>query len=134
VPARRRPKVSPAPTTSSPGAKASTVDADLERFAAAVRADEERKRDDARRRADAVEHQRLLDEANAELQRAIAGVRRAKERGSGRVEADEAWKVAKARVIELESGAPPSWAKVAAASPEPDGEALDEAQDGADDE
>lgn len=105
--------MSPVPTTSSPAAKSSSVDADLERFAAAVREDEQRKRDEARRRADAVEHQRQLDEANAELQRAIAGVRRAKERGTGRVEADEAWKAAKARVIELESGAPPSWAKPA---------------------
>jgi hypothetical protein len=109
------------------------VDADLERFAAAVREDEQRKRDEARRRADAVEHQRLLEEAQAELQRSIAGVRRAKERGTGRVEADEAWKVAKARVIELESGAPPSWAKASEAV-EPAEETHDESDEPAGDD
>lgn len=112
------------------------MDADLERFAAAVREDEQRKRDKARQQADAVEHQRQLDEAKAELQQAIDAVRRAKERGTGRVEADDAWKAAKARVIELESGAPPSWAKPVAPDVSTDSSAdepVDEAvEDGVD--
>jgi hypothetical protein len=106
--------VSPPPTASSAGAAG--IDADLERFAAAVREDEARRRAEAQHRADAVEHARRLDEARAVLDRAIADVRRAKEMGKGRAAADEAWKVAKATVIELESGAPPSWAKQVAAA------------------
>lgn len=111
--------MSPPPTASSPAAKGSStsnIDADLERFAAAVREDEARRKAEQQRRADQAEHARQLDEARAELDRAIAAVRRAKDTGKGRAEADEAWKAAKARVIELESGAPPSWAKAAPAA------------------
>lgn len=37
-------------------------------------------------------------------------VRHAKQVGRGRADADQAWKVAKALVIELETGTPPAWA------------------------
>ncbi len=40
----------------------------------------------------------------------MEAVRNAKQVGRGRAEADQAWKVAKALVIELETGAPPAWA------------------------
>jgi len=37
-------------------------------------------------------------------------VRTSKSTGKGRADADAAWRSAKARVIELETGAPPPWA------------------------
>jgi len=40
----------------------------------------------------------------------VEAVRHAKQVGRGRAEADEAWKGAKALVIELETGTPPAWA------------------------
>ena len=40
----------------------------------------------------------------------MEAVRNAKQVGRGRAEADQAWKVAKALVIELETGTPPAWA------------------------
>lgn len=40
----------------------------------------------------------------------MEAVRHAKQAGRGRAEADQAWKVAKAMVIELETGTPPAWA------------------------
>jgi hypothetical protein len=111
MPSRRRPK-SPSTTTDRPvgGPPPASVDADLARFAAAVKEDEARKRAEVERRAEAIRHAKELEEAKVELDRAIAAVRRAKDTGRGRAEADQAWRQAKARVIELESGAAPSWA------------------------
>ncbi|MEI7546865.1 MAG: hypothetical protein WCK21_02235 [Actinomycetota bacterium] len=97
------------------------VQRDLERFAAAVKEtekaeraakDKSRKESDERqqRAAAAQAQQRSLADAQRELQKAVADVRQAKQTGRGRAEADAAWKVAKARVIELETGSAPAWA------------------------
>lgn len=51
-----------------------------------------------------------LETARRELERAVQAVRTAKTVGRGRVEADQVWKVAKALVIELDTGTPPAWA------------------------
>ena len=51
-----------------------------------------------------------LEGRRRELERAVESVRHAKQVGRGRAEADDAWKVAKALVIELETGTPPPWA------------------------
>ena len=51
-----------------------------------------------------------LADARRVLERAIEAVRDAKRAGRGGVEADAAWKAAKARVIELETGEAPAWA------------------------
>ena len=47
-----------------------------------------------------------------------------KQVGKGRAEADDAWKVAKARVIELETGVAPAWAPKP--PPEPEVEATED--------
>ncbi|MDQ3351918.1 MAG: hypothetical protein M3501_08170, partial [Actinomycetota bacterium] len=48
--------------------------------------------------------------ARRDLERAIERVQQARAGRSGIAEADEAWRAAKARVVELESGAKPEWA------------------------
>lgn len=83
---------------------------DLERFAAALKESEQaertaRERERSQRAADAA-----LADARRELERAVEGVRTAKRAGRGAAEADAVWRVAKARVIELETGAAPTWA------------------------
>ncbi|MFV0309059.1 MAG: hypothetical protein ACK5OX_15090 [Desertimonas sp.] len=78
---------------------------------AAVAADAERRRADARARQLAADrHADDLRTARRELDRAIGAVRRAAADRRGVGEADAAWRTAKARVIELETGAPPGWA------------------------
>ena len=52
--------------------------------------------------------------ARRTLDRAIATAKSARASGKGVAEADAAWKQAKARVIELETGAPPAWERAAA--------------------
>ena len=59
----------------------------------------------------AAEHAAALDRARRDLERAIKGVREARRAGSGVAASDEAWREAKFRVIELETGAPPEWAR-----------------------
>jgi multidrug resistance efflux pump len=97
------------------------VQRDLELFAAALKESEkadkaakekERTAREERERTVAAANakERNLADAKRELDRAVEGVRRAKASGRGRAEADAAWKVAKARVIELETGTAPSWA------------------------
>jgi hypothetical protein len=111
---RREPKVS-----------AEEAAAAAERFLAAVK---ESDRLDAAKRERAKAAQAKsneLNEARRALDLAIAEVRRAKESGRGRAEADAAWKVAKARVIELETGDAPSWAPAPAASESVDSESVD---------
>lgn len=119
MPSRRRPKSPPAPPLS-----------DVERFAQAVReseAAERRAKEDARQRKaeaerlaqEAAEHAAKLQRARAAHQRAVELVREAKRTGKGTVEADLAWKQAKAELIELETGQPPAWAKSNAAPTEP---------------
>lgn len=105
----------------APGRPQTNVERDLERFAAALketekaekvaREREQTKRAEAARKADdAAAHASSLATAQRELKRAVEAVRHAKETGRGRAEADAAWKVAKARVIELETGTAPAWA------------------------
>ena len=58
----------------------------------------------------AAEHAEALVTARRDLERAIEGVRVARRTHSGVDVADDVWRVAKARLIELETGAPPLWA------------------------
>ena len=126
MPSRHRPK-SPKPTSpASPAAKAQT---DVERFAAALkesanaeRLGRERERaahaELARQADEAAAHEKALIAARRDLERAVDSVRQAKQAGKGRAAADDAWKVAKARLIELETGVAPSWAPKPAAAAE----------------
>lgn len=61
----------------------------------------------ARRAAIHAEHLRL---AKVELDEAIATVKAARVDRRSIAEADQVWQIAKAKVIELETGAPPPWA------------------------
>lgn len=92
-----------------------------ERFAAALKESEQReqlarKRErEARaeadlRRAQETARANELAEANRDLEKAIETVRAARRAGKGAAAADEVWKLAKARVIELETGDRPGWA------------------------
>lgn len=58
----------------------------------------------------AAEHAARLATARAELDRAIDEVKRARQSGRGRDEADVRYRAAKATVMELESGTRPDWA------------------------
>ena len=115
-------------TRSSPPRAAASGPTDVERFAAALkdsaRADREKAdlAQQARAQAalaadEAAAHEAALSAARRDLERAVLGVRAAKQAGKGRADADAAWKVAKALVIELETGAPPSWAPAPVAGP-----------------
>jgi hypothetical protein len=112
VPSRNRPKT-PAPEPPGP----------IEQFAALLRESTERERaEQERQRLEreaaeaaaraATEHAAALAAARRELERAIDGAREARRARSGVEAADEAWRQAKARVIELETGVPPPWAHV----------------------
>lgn len=74
-----------------------------------VRQEQERKRDEAERRRRAAEHAQAVAAAKSTLDRAIAAAKQARASGTGIVEADETWKQAKARLIELETGEAPGW-------------------------
>ena len=113
MPSRRRPKT-PAAEPPDP----------IQRFAAILRESDERERaerereqlertaaEDAARAAS--EHAVALVAARRELERAIEGARDARRTRKGIDAADAAWREAKARLIELETGAPPAWAPVA---------------------
>jgi hypothetical protein len=128
MPSRRhKPSPSPAPqnragsTSPAAGGAPSAGRDPAELFAAALREtdardkakreSEQRQRDEAERRAaEAQAQQRALAEAKRDLDQAINAVRDAKANGRGRVQADQRWKAAKARVIELETGTAPAWA------------------------
>ena len=114
MPSRRDRSDTPRP------AGAASSDA-VERFAAALKEsealDRERRRKEGAERAaraqaaaSAAAQEQELRDARRRLERAIEKVRDAKRRGASTVEADREWKDAKARVIELETGAAPSWA------------------------
>jgi uncharacterized protein YlxW (UPF0749 family) len=64
----------------------------------------------AKKVADEQAQANALAQARRDLDRAIAAVRAAKSGGRSTVDADAAWKAAKARVIELETGTAPAWA------------------------
>ena len=79
------------------------------------RAERERiqvERQQARDAADvAAAHAAALAAARRELEHAIDNAREARRAGSGVAATDAAWRQAKARLIELETGAPPEWAR-----------------------
>jgi hypothetical protein len=78
--------------------------------AAAERARVKAERAEAARLAQlAAEHAEALRVARIELDRAISAAKAARASGRDVAAADAAWKQAKARVIELETGAPPAW-------------------------
>ena len=84
-------------------------------------------RDEERRLAKlAAEHAARLADAERRLERAIAGVKAARASGRGKVEADGEYRVAKAAVVELQTGERPDWA------PEPPAERPEGAPDGVD--
>lgn len=135
MPSRHRPR---SPQPSSPATPAAQVQSDVERFAAALkesanadRADRERERqaraEVARKADEAAAHERALTDARRNLERAVESVRQSKQAGKGRAAADEAWKVAKAHVIELETGVAPSWAPKPTPPPDADAEPSDDA-------
>jgi hypothetical protein len=116
MPSRRRPKEPPPAPLS-----------DLERFAQAVReseqADQRAKQAARDRKAaaelarhEAAERAARLERARAAHHRAVEQVKEARRTGKGGPAADEAWKKAKAELIELETGQPPSWARATEAS------------------
>jgi hypothetical protein len=128
MPSRHRPKAPPPPPLT-----------DVERFAQAVRESEEAKRrakQSARdrkaaaeqRKAEAIERAARLERARTAHQRAVELVKEAQRSGRGVAAADQAWRQAKAALVELETGQPPAWAaKVGATNRlSPDDESGDE--------
>ena len=118
VPSRKRPK---SPSVAEPPDPIQRFAAALKESEARDRAAHERERAE-RERAEAAalaarEHAAALDAARADLEGAIERARAARRNGAGVPAADEAWRVAKARVIELETGAPPEWAHGATGDP-----------------
>lgn len=92
-----------------------------ERFAAALKESEQReqlarkrereaKAEANLRRVEAAARANELTKARRDLEKAIEAVRAARRAGKGAAAADEVWKSAKARVIELETGDRPGWA------------------------
>lgn len=87
------------------------------RFAEALKRTELREQKERERQAEEKEatrraaiHAEHLRLAKVELDESIAKVKAARGSRSGITEADQLWQAAKARVIELETGAPPKWA------------------------
>jgi len=111
VPSRRRPKPSK-PEPQDPVEQFATL---LRESAERERAAQDRERVERQRARDeansAAAHAVALDDARRMLEDAIRGARAARRAGSGVAAADEAWRQAKARFIELETGAPPDWAR-----------------------
>ena len=109
MPARRR-RNKQRPESSDP----------LVRFAAAVKRSDERalvererikaEREEAARLAQiAADHAEAIRVARRRLDKAIGAAKSARASGRGVAEADLAWRHAKARVIELETGEAPGW-------------------------
>ena len=111
VPSRRRPKP-PKPEPQDPVEQFATL---LRESAERERAAQERHRLERQRARDAAAsaaaHAVALDAARRTLADAITDARTARRAGSGVAAADAAWRQAKARLIELETGAPPHWAR-----------------------
>ena len=111
VPSRRRPKP-PKPEPPDPVEQFATL---LRESAERERAEQERQRLERQRARDAAAsaaaHAAALDAARRELDDAISDARAARRAGSGVAAADATWRRAKARLIELETGAPPDWAR-----------------------
>lgn len=86
----------------------------LEEEKAKARAEQIRiqaEREEEKRQAKlAAEHAARLKAAQRRLEQAIAAVKQARSSGSGAAGADEAYRAAKAEVLELETGERPDWA------------------------
>ena len=125
VPSRRRPK-SPKPEPQAPVEQFATL---LRESAERERAAQDRIRLERQRARDAADSaagsRRCAGCGSPQLEDAIRDAREARRAGSGVAAADEAWRQAKARLIELETGAPPYWARHDASD-------APEANDGAD--
>jgi hypothetical protein len=138
MPARKR-----RPTTST-STSTSTEQVDpVTQFGRLLREANEREQAERERRAAAKRAQsdaaaaaaaqaESLATARRDLDRAIAAVKEARVTRRGVAEADAAWRQAKARVIELETGAAPEWERPAPTSPVD--ETADETTEGAGDE
>jgi hypothetical protein len=111
MPSRRRPKAPP-PELPDPIHRFAAI---LRESAESERAEIERarfEREEATNAArTAAEHAAAIVAARRDLERAIEGMREARRARSGVEAADAAWRVAKARLIELETGEPPTWAQ-----------------------
>jgi hypothetical protein len=111
VPSRRRPK-SPKPGQQDPVEQFATL---LRESAEREQAEQERRRLERLQAREAAEtaaaHAAALETARRELEQAIRDARAARRAGSGVAATDEAWRRAKTRLIELETGAPPGWAR-----------------------
>jgi hypothetical protein len=92
----------------------------IARFGEALKRADERERAERKRvqaeRAErarlarlAAEHAEAVRVAKIELERSIGAAKAARQSGSGVAEADGAWRKAKARMIELETGEAPAW-------------------------
>jgi len=84
-----------------------------ERDAEAARRAEQQRADAKAAQRASEEHAIALRAARRDLDLAIEAVRRALSERRGEAEADAGWRDAKARVIELETGARPEWAAAA---------------------
>ena len=73
-------------------------------------AEDGRKAEEARVKAEAAEHADRLQRAQAAHQNAVEIVKEATRTGKGAVAADLAWREAKAELLELETGKRPAWA------------------------
>jgi hypothetical protein len=111
VPSRRKPKP-PKPEPQDPVEQFATL---LRESAERERAAQDRhrlERQRARAAADsAAAHAAALDAARRQLEDTITDARKARRAGAGVAAADGAWRHAKARLIELETGAPPHWTR-----------------------
>lgn len=79
-------------------------------FAAALRESEARERAQRERERAEQEHAAALESARRDVERSVEAIRAAKRSGTSSATADAAWRAAKARLIELETGTAPTWA------------------------
>ena len=85
----------------------------------AVQDEKDRTATQARLRAEEAEAKIRLEQARRAHQQSVDMVKTAKRTGRGAVEADQAWRAAKADLLELETGERPAWSPKPA---EPEGE------------
>jgi hypothetical protein len=127
MPSRKRHKRSEPVVAERTIPNTNDIDRDLARFADALKSAAAADRQRALDEQHATERARQLDEARVDLDAAIDAVRRARSGSGNRTEADDRWKRAKARVIELETGTPPAWQQADTdADPNPTADAADD--------
>lgn len=100
-----------------------------ERERAELERKQQAKRDAATAAKEARERADALRNAQRNLDRAIATVKAARANRSGVARADAAWREAKARVIELETGSAPEWATAAVGAEDDSESVADRADD-----